>query len=483
MIVTIPAAERGPRLLEAGLPADQVNDYLQALAACDQQFGEGSSGGGYDTDAGVLGQACRQALALVAQLPIKSTRNPAQKRAAEALQHPCWDARVRFFRRHVRQIYCHLTGDGRSSLRVDSLLSQAANLLPAILPSDAELEQERHHTQKDKDGLEISQGLFVSAVLSREDIGSHLARAMLRPTQQALDLLDDFIATGRADLGVVRVEAANGVATITLHNERYLNSEDDTTVLPLEVAIDLAHLHPDVRMGVLRGSVVDHPKYKGRRIFCSGINLTRIYQGRQSYVSFLYRNMSMHPKIYRGIIPHEQPDSVDAPLNEPENTLEKMWLAVVETFAIGGGCQLLLVVDYVIAESGSYFSLPARKEGFLPGMSNMRLPRYVGERLAKQAIMFDKRFDADSAEGLMLANEVVPAAQIDEAIARCVDAAVGSGLVSVGANRKAMRIQTEPFERFREYLATYAREQAFCSLSEQLIANLERHWNAKERKL
>jgi enoyl-CoA hydratase/carnithine racemase len=38
------------------------------------------------------------------------------------------------------------------------------------------------------------------------------------------------------------------------------------------------------------------------------------------------------------------------------------------------------------AETGSYFTLPARKEGFLPGTSNMRLPRYVGERLAREAI-------------------------------------------------------------------------------------------------
>jgi thioesterase DpgC len=193
--------------------------------------------------------------------------------------------------------------------------------------------------------------------------------------------------------------------------------------------------------------------------------------------------MSMHAKIYRGIINDGQPDSLDAPLDEPENTLEKMWLAVVETFAIGGGCQLLLVADYVIAESGSYFSLPARKEGFVPGVANMRLPRFVGERLAKQAVLFDKRFDADTPEGRMIANEVVPATEIEDAIARVVKAGVDSGLVSASSNKKTMRIQTEPFDRFRQYLATYAREQAFCSLSEQFIDNLERHWNAKERKL
>ena len=78
---------------------------------------------------------------------------------------------------------------------------------------------------------------------------------------------------------------------MTIHNERYLNSEDDTTVGPLEIATDLALLHPDAKINVLRGSAVDHPKYRGQRVFSSGINLTRIYQGKQSYLSFLFRSM------------------------------------------------------------------------------------------------------------------------------------------------------------------------------------------------
>ncbi len=480
MILDIPQGERAARLSAAGLSAASCATYLSVVENCLARL---ASTPALDAEARLLADACRQGNALLAQLPIKSQRNAAQKRAAEVLQHPCWNLCVRFFRRHAREIYARLTADGARSPRVDVLLSDAARLLPGILPNDEALAEELQLAQKDKDGLEIVQGLFISAVLSCRDAGSHLVRSMLRPTAQALQLREEFIRTGQADLGTVRVQVEGGTAHITLHNERYLNSDDDTTVGPLEVAFDLALLHPEVRMGVLRGSRVDHPKYKGRRIFCSGINLTRIYQGRQSYVSFLYRNMSMHAKIYRGIIHDNEPDSLDAPLDEPENTLEKMWLAVVETFAIGGGCQLLLVADYVIAEKGSWFSLPARKEGFVPGVSNMRLPRFVGERLAKQAVLFDKRFDADSPEGRMIANEVVAPEEIEDAIARVVNAGVDSGLVSAGSNKKTMRIQTEPFDRFRQYLATYAREQAFCSLSEQLIDNLERHWNAKERKL
>ena len=51
-----------------------------------------------------------------------------------------------------------------------------------------------------------------------------------------------------------------------------------------------------------------------------------------------------------------------------ESRREKPWIAAVDTFAIGGACQFLLVMDYVIAEQGSYFVLPARKEGIIPGL-------------------------------------------------------------------------------------------------------------------
>jgi (3,5-dihydroxyphenyl)acetyl-CoA 1,2-dioxygenase len=77
----------------------------------------------------------------------------------------------------------------------------------------------------------------------------------------------------------------------------------------------------------------------------------------------------------------------------------------------------------------------------------------------------------------------VPSDEMDAAVSRCVERAIGSGIVSPGANRKAIRLQTEPLEAFRRYLTTYAFEQAFCHLSDQLILNLEKHWNARQRKL
>ena len=41
-------------------------------------------------------------------------------------------------------------------------------------------------------------------------------------------------------------------------------------------------------------------------------------------------------------------------------------------------------------------SLPARKEGIIPGAANLRLPRFTGDRIARQAIMYQRRFECDS---------------------------------------------------------------------------------------
>ena len=56
-------------------------------------------------------------------------------------------------------------------------------------------------------------------------------------------------------------------------------------------------------------------------------------------------------------------------------------------------------MDRVIAETVSYFNLPARKEGIIPGAATLRLPRFVGERLARQAIFFGREFMAGTPEG------------------------------------------------------------------------------------
>ena len=228
----------------------------------------------------------------------------------------------------------------------------------------------------------------------------------------------------------------------------------------------------------MRGAPVHHPKHKGRRIFGAGINLTHLYHGRIPFVWYLERDLGYVNKIYRGLAQADEPP----PDELGGRTIEKPWIAAVETFAIGGHCQTVLVMDYVLAARDAFLSLPARKEGIIPGAANMRMPRFTGDRIARQAIQYERRIDCDSPEGRMICDEIVEPDAMEAALERVVAGLTSSGVVSAAGNRRAMRVAQEPFDVFRSYFATYAREQAYCHFSPALIANLERYWNAHNRR-
>jgi thioesterase DpgC len=228
----------------------------------------------------------------------------------------------------------------------------------------------------------------------------------------------------------------------------------------------------------MRGAAVEHPKYKGRRVFGAGINLTHLYHGRIPFIWYLVRDLGYVNKIYRGLA---FPD--DAPPDElGGQTIEKPWIAAVEAFAIGGHCQALLVMDYVLAERDAFLTLPARKEGIIPGAANMRLPRFTGDRIARQAIQYERRLECDSPQGKLICDEIVEPGAMDLALERVVAGLTSSGVVSAAGNRRAFRVTQEPLDTFRAYFAIYAREQAYCHFSPALILNLERYWNAQSRK-
>ena len=140
----------------------------------------------------------------------------------------------------------------------------------------------------------------------------------------------------------------------------------------------------------------------------------------------------------------------------------------------------MLTLDYVLAADGAYMTLPARKEGIIPGAANLRLARFVGARLARQAVLAERRIDCASPEGRLICDEIV--SDMDGAISRTVERLTGSGVVSAAGNRRAFRIGEEPLDSFRRYMSVYAREQAHCHFSPALIANLEKNWNAATRR-
>jgi thioesterase DpgC len=386
--------------------------------------------------------------------------------------------RAAFLRSNAGRVYAELTDDCREAVRVEELVIRAAERFPGLVPGPDELAAERELPQSRKRGAEVDQGVFLSFVLAHPRAGAHLVHAMLRPRRGSLALLDAFRRDGRADLGLAHVERRGAVGHVELRNVRFLNAEDDAATAALETAVDLVLLDPACAVGVLRGGFVDHPRHAGRRVFNSGLNLTHLYHGRIGFVDFMIaRELGLVGKLQRG---HWLHDDFESGL---EDTLEKPWVAAVEAWAIGGGCQLLLVMDRVLAERGSYFNLPARKEGIVPGVSPRRLARFVGGRAARQAIMFERAFDPATPAGRLLCDEVVEPRAMDETIERDAAQLVSAGVVSAAANRKAIRLGEETVDELRQYMAVYAREQSRCMYSPALIRNLEEHWRARERRL
>ncbi len=294
---------------------------------------------------------------------------------------------------------------------------------------------------------------------------------------ESAEQLARFQADGAIDLGPARVERRGAAAWVFAANPRYLNAEDAATLREMEIAVDVAILDPSTKVVVLRGGEVQHPKYRDRRVFGSGINLTHLYRGQIPFTWFLQRDLGYVHKIFRGVAgPDILPDDVSGV------AVEKPWIAAVDAFAIGGHCQVLLAMDYVIAAADAYMTLPAQKEGIIPGAANLRLSRFVGERLARELVQYQRRLDCNSPEARLICDEIVPPDGMDAAIEDAVANVTTSGAVGALANRRAFRVCGEPLDMFRRYMAVYAREQAECHFSPALIANLERYWNAQNRK-
>src|SRR5258708_1671546 len=215
-------------------------------------------------------------------------------------------------------------------------------------------------------------------------------------------------------------------------------------------AADVCILDPQSQVAVLRGDVVPDGKYAGQRVYNAGINLTHLYYGKIPFLWFLVRDLGFVNKMLRGLAkPEVSPDEVSG------ESIEKLWISAVETFAIGGGCQILLATDFNIAERGAYLTLPARKEGIIPAMANLRLARFVGDRIARQAIMYERRIECDSDVGRMICDEVVAPGAMDETIAHVIDRLTGSGVGGPIGNRRALRFAAEPLDPFPRHAAPH----------------------------
>ncbi|MFF8196125.1 (3,5-dihydroxyphenyl)acetyl-CoA 1,2-dioxygenase DpgC [Streptomyces bobili] len=398
-------------------------------------------------------------------LPVPEQRSSEQRATAAQALDVARTLRAAFLETHVEAVYDELTANRTRHLRVTELARAAAAAFPGLVPTDEQLADERARPQAHKEGREIDQGIFLQHVLRSPRTGEHLLDAMLRPTPRAVGLLPEFSRTGKAELTSVRVERTGAVARLTLCREDSLNAEDNQQVDDMETAVDLALLDPAVEVGLVRGGEMTHPRYRGRRVFSAGINLKTLHGGGISLTDFLLRReLGYIHKLVRGVLTEEGP-------GWRSRTVEKPWIGVVDTFAIGGGCQLLLAFDHVIAAADAYVSLPAAKEGIIPGASNYRLTRAAGPRLARQIILEGRRIFAREPDAASLIDEVHDHGDLDAAVERAAERFQGSAVL---ANRRMLNFAEESRAAFRAYMAEFALQQSLRLYSSDVIDKVGR---------
>jgi enoyl-CoA hydratase len=87
-------------------------------------------------------------------------------------------------------------------------------------------------------------------------------------------------------------------------------------------------------------------------------------------------------------------------------------IAAVEGFAMGGGCELAVLSDFVVAAETAVFAVPEVTRGIFPGIGGTQLlPRILGAPLAKEMIFTGRRVGAQEAKAAGLVNHLVPAGQ------------------------------------------------------------------------
>ena len=155
----------------------------------------------------------------------------------------------------------------------------------------------------------------------------------------------------------------------------------------------------------------------------------------------------------------------------------KPWLAAVAGFALGGGCELAMMADFIIAADTAKFGQPEIKLGVAPGMGgSQRLTRAVGKAKAMEMCLTGRMMDATEAERAGLVTRVVPAAELlDDALKTAAAIAAMPPLAAI-ANKEMVNAAFETglaqgllFERrlFNGLAATADKQEGMAAFVEK----------------
>jgi enoyl-CoA hydratase len=159
----------------------------------------------------------------------------------------------------------------------------------------------------------------------------------------------------------------------------------------------------------------------------------------------------------------------------------KPWIAAVSGFALGGGCEVAMMADYIIAAENVKFGQPEIKLGVGPGMGgSQRLTRAVGKAKAMQMCLTGRMMDAAEAERAGLVAQVVPVGGLlEEALKQAQEIAAMPPLAAI-ANKEMVNAAFETnlamgilFERrlFNGLCATADKQEGMAAFTEKRKGN------------
>lgn len=194
---------------------------------------------------------------------------------------------------------------------------------------------------------------------------------------------------GGAKFEAIIYEKKENVAWITLNRPEVLNAQNDTLRSELIFALEQARDDNEVYLVVLTGA--------GDRAFSAGADISEFA---------FWTPIDVIRKRKGTKTPYELIRQIPKP-----------FIAMVNGLALGGGCELTMACDIIIAAENARFGQPEITVGVIPGGGGTQiLPRLVGEKKAKELIFTGDFISAEEALRLGLVNKVVPKEKLGEAV-------------------------------------------------------------------
>lgn len=223
----------------------------------------------------------------------------------------------------------------------------------------------------------------------------------------------DFVAPSDRVRKYCTVEREGPLTIVTINRPEAMNALSPAANAELAEVFDAFATDPDQWVAILTGA--------GEKAFCSGNDLKETS-----------RNMA------RGA-PLETPVMGYAGLTSRYD-LDKPVIAAVNGVAMGGGMEIALACDLIVAADSAVFALPEPKVGLAALASGLlRLPRQIGLKQAMGMILTGRRVGAEEGQRLGFVNEVVPAAELMAAARRWADMILECSPMSVRASKQVVQ--------------------------------------------